>query len=937
MNTRMNIKSRRQGSVAPAAEILLEEMTIPNRDPVGGRIHKDFLSDDVEVIIPRAQDMRRQDSLELYRNGEPFGAKYRLADLGFDDNTVTAFSIPFKMADFPPLGADVTYTMDYRVFDPISNRGNLSLRPISLRFDRLAPGGDNLPGIFFTGEQLRGITEADMEGDLLKVKIDPYHDGEAEDKVELWVSNVDAEDERFYLTPAFDVADPVNILDVHFTREQLTAFGGSGKLYFGYRVTDWSGNVSSLSSTTEIPVYLDQPGLAAAVVPAAAKGLITYNDATPFIEVEIPTYTVGTPAAGDLITLTWEGDTFPYILQSADLDKDPLTIIRVPYATVAKRPLGQTTINYSLRRGSEPVVPSPDTIVNINLESPGGPDPDPDPETPVHELIRPAVLTCGSSPPNTILPEDFGKAASVKISRARVGDNQPIWKIGDSIQLTYDTISAPIVPTVITTANEGSDISIEVPFADVIEAVGTGTPKIFFVITRELDLPGGGTTPVTARSPDQEVVVSAGSELPGGTTPLQLGSFPEAVDYEDEHTGGVYRVIQFDVGRRDTMFRIPLAGVANIEIGRNPRLSYFFEGFNTGNDVKPPEKPWTPLPGTRLEASNVPLTQADLDQGYYEVPLLYRTLLQRICRNGAELNYSLINDLEIPVRAPVAYVYIALNDGGGQCLLSFAVDTQMTSSSFGAGVQTALREVSKTSRMNGPLQPLSIPGRDADTGIVPVEYLKNDLVVQITKADVMTPAHELRLLRDFEGYGRPYRLTTEELNDPEVVQFELNIEQKDFPREGADETFTLDYELFDTVTQTGVVANLPVSVRLDRRAPGGNALSALGFTPEQVRNGIRDTDLVNDRLAVNVHAYLYGEQGDKIELWLGSSADEGLGEYLGVSRVVDDPRATQVVYFTRAQLSNGLRYFGYRVQDQAGNYSVLSRLMDIEVDITPAR
>lgn len=629
----------------------LPSVTVPVADPATGIIKISELTNDIEVIVPKSENMRSSDSIVLTWNKVEVSTRLDLSSVDLTDPTLIEFTLLFLKAEFPVQGTDVLVPLTYYLFDSVSEDGQYAPIPTTVRFDQLAPGGAQLPPLYFTPDQQSGITVADIVNGVLPFWVDPYFGSETRDFVELWLGT--DENTGVYLAPTVEVTDPKGRTAVSISETDLNVTP-DGEKWFGYRVTDFAGNVSQLSELTMLPVYLNLPTLDAPIVPEYDDtSLITYTDAYPDVGVNIPTYDGA--AVGDTIYVMWGTTTLaPYTLTASDVGNTPiLTTILVPYATVLAVGNGASIpVSYFLRRADGQRVDSPATTVAVNLETPGGTDPDPKPETPENDNIRPPVLNCGTSPVNTILPGDFGKDAVVTIYRARVKDNNPIWKVGDIIQFYYGTIGDPPIDAVpVTTLNEPANITITIPFKNVIEAVGVGDIPIYFTVTRQLDPQNA----VTVESPKANVKVTSAGELPGDGT-LAPGVFPEV----KVGTNIIIRSVTWD----GTTFRIPLAGVSNIELTKSPKLSYNFVGLASGDSAVPIG---APIEATRQQVSDVPITQAMITTGYFEL-LLPWSLLYQICRNGATLDYSLSN-VSGTIQAPTRFVRMALNTGGGTCEL----------------------------------------------------------------------------------------------------------------------------------------------------------------------------------------------------------------------------------------------------------------------------
>ncbi|BBH44393.1 hypothetical protein [Pseudomonas sp. KU43P] len=668
---------------------MLDSLVVPDRDPIRGIIPIEKLAADLLVEVPKGAEFRNSLSIQLFINndfGDPdnhIGEPVNLESYDLSDPTLIKFDLYYKTTEFPGQGMNTTVSLNYYLFDTDSEHGEAAGVPVMVRFDRQFAGGDELPPIAFTDDQLSGITASDLDDDgKLNVIIDPYHLGEESDVVELWLG--DSAASGSYLAPTYTVTDPKMQLPVSFTREQLDAVGDAQAMYFGYRVTDFAGNESPLSNVTAIDVFINLPSLEAPVVPEAADGLVTYNDAIPSVAVEIPRYDGA--ALNDRIVVVWGGLPIDhYELTQADIDRDPdlpVAFIEVPYATVATAGDGAAIpVLYQMTRGVNPMQESPPVDVPVNLRTPGGPDPDPNPELPEHGNIRLPSILCGASPVNTIEPTDFGKDAVATAYRQGT-DNSPIWLVGDVIQMHWGTISNPEIASItVIDSNEGANIPIPIPFTDVIEAIGVGSVETWFTLTRQLPVEGGGSVPVTVRSPIQKVQVTSSNALPGDGNQLAAGDFWEK---------SARNIINAEVGGRGTSVRIPLTDVSNIGLALNPTISYNFVGVESGDQSGPPTPPGAEIEQSRITATDVPLEQSHIDDGFFEVALPY-AITYYICRNGAKLNYSLANDFGRNSNHVEAFVRFAMNAAGGLCKVpTFAKASGVMASMTGAPPKHAL-------------------------------------------------------------------------------------------------------------------------------------------------------------------------------------------------------------------------------------------------------
>lgn len=642
----------------------LGQLVVPVANNPKGIIKVVDLERDVIVEVPKSNDMKETDSIQLYWDGKPYGQPLDLkGQLG--DPNVVKFDLAISMADFPPKGSTVDAVLDYRVYDTDSEDGQLSGLVVTVRFDQRPPGGAaGLPPLNIDDELIKsGVTPGNLMDDpddaskkILFMLVTSYFDEQLDDVIELWLGTSQDESSGTYLPLKFTVTSPNMPVAVWIREEDLRAVG-DGTRYFAYRGTDWAGNVSNRSDVLPLRLFLTLPAVLAPLVPENDDGLITYNDANDpperAVGVDIPAYPGA--AAGDVLTVKWGTQTLPpYTLTASDITGDPLTTIQVPYEDVAAEGDGIKNVSYTMQRPGVPLVQSPNTPVEVNLTTPGGPAPDPDPTTPEHENIKAPSVQCGTSPVNTIQPDDYGKDAIATLFY-KGEDGNVIWEVGDAIQLYWATSNPNLIPTItVTSTNVGTDIPITVPFA-AIGASGTGARPVYFTLTRHLTSSAGTLVPVTVRSKTQSVDVISSTEFPGNGKPLAQGIFPEA---------NARNIITRAAGIDGTTFQINLLGVSNIDLALNPVISYTFVGVASGDETDPNAPP---IPGTEVSAIDVRVTQAMVDAGFLEVPLPY-SLTYKICRNGAILDYSIAND-KGRTAAIQKFVRFAMNQGGGGCSL----------------------------------------------------------------------------------------------------------------------------------------------------------------------------------------------------------------------------------------------------------------------------
>lgn len=427
--------------------------------PSDGRIKITDLDLPIRVIIPMPAKPVAGNIAQLYVNGyEPENAVGPMVEPPIED---TEFTIDLPVSDFP---ADVypyvEWQVDYRYYDPVSGDPNFSYKPIQLIFDRTAPGGiPPKPGpIAFTPDQLSGITKEDIDTVKggLPVYLSAWNDEDLDDQVELWLGTGPTAASGNYLTTKPRPIESLGVgLEVLFPTTDLESFN-TNPVYFGYRVTDWAGNISELSETTPIQLYLKNmplnllPPLIPDAEPynpedgsgtPAGTGMLVWSEAYPRTTVQIPTYT--NVSVGDRIYILWNGqDVLPVTVTQGDIDGEAtngyLLQIEVPFNYIFDgSPGANIGIAYRVHPASNsPFVTSPTQYINVNLETPGRPDPDP--ESPEHENLKPLSVLSDfpGSVVNFISAAAYASSAKLTVARAGV-DNSVIWKIGDKLDIFW--------------------------------------------------------------------------------------------------------------------------------------------------------------------------------------------------------------------------------------------------------------------------------------------------------------------------------------------------------------------------------------------------------------------------------------------------------------------------------------------------------------------
>ena len=150
------------------ADRTLAKLEVPGIHP-DGSIPLEMLSDSLKVEIPAGSDLAVGQQIQLYLNGtgqaHQHGEPHEILQTELDDPG-HRFELSVDKRAFPvEPGKTVNMVVEYGTYDPDSGTTQFSGKPVTVIFDREAPGGGSLPLLNFTYEQVKGINEDDMTGD----------------------------------------------------------------------------------------------------------------------------------------------------------------------------------------------------------------------------------------------------------------------------------------------------------------------------------------------------------------------------------------------------------------------------------------------------------------------------------------------------------------------------------------------------------------------------------------------------------------------------------------------------------------------------------------------------------------------------------------------------------------------------------------------------
>lgn len=541
----------------------------------------------------------------FYRDGVPVHTQ------GVNDPEPSQFPMGFDISGID-LGAGGVHELHYSVQ---TQGGKDDSHSTWLDLDNIAPNlGLRHVAIGFPQEILDdGVTEGYLKanGDQVIANITPWPDISLEDEVWFYLQSsvrpeagTHAEVDRRIISTA-DLNAPT--IDLTFPGDAFRALG-QVNCYAYYFLKDRAGNEGPNSFNSSIfPIHIAPPlQLLAPQVPLYDQhGLIDEQTARTPVEVIIPA--MAGIEAGDELIIHWDTQDLPTQL-IADPAANPLLTLEVAYSTVQAAGNGTLPINYHLWRSGSPLGPSLDKQVEVDISLPGGPDPDP--ETPGHENLELPVALGDSGVPNVISPADQELPAEV-IVEWFAADGAEVFVLDDRVEALWASIA-------LTHTVDASDVAAKQPLrlpisSAQIKQAGQGSKALSYSVTR--DLPAHPGYANTAYSDEQTILVSDGTELPGGGNSLEPGDFPEK---------NQYNTINNDAAIDGTPYEIKLDYV-NAAVG--DVIVFKFRGhMGAGND--PALEPARPIEGSYVEDSHV-VTQDDLDHGSYAFTVATQYLNRR--------------------------------------------------------------------------------------------------------------------------------------------------------------------------------------------------------------------------------------------------------------------------------------------------------------------
>lgn len=524
------------------------------------------------------------------------------------------------------MAAEGLHHLDYAIYTGWGENEQRAHYPLALVVDRTPPGEGGLGALNFTSVPDDVLLEEHLSNDQLIASVPSWLGEESGDVVTGWIAPGSRPAPGDWIELAHvthTVTRKGEAVSLAYDKADLTALD-DGEQSFSYKVRDALGNPSSaLANAKLLRVLLTtQPrDIKPPVIPAFDDhGLITWDDARPGVQVEIPLYTNVHPK--DQIVVHWGGQTLlPTPWVGLPPDQDPLITVVVPVSTVLAAGNGQVDVRYDVQRGPLTLGHSQPTPVLVNLDTPGG-IVDPQPETPEHDNLQAAVVHSADGDINHIPAQAYKRDGTITIAHLGV-NGDPVWQAGDDISIRWGDLL--LTTQTLDGTQTSADLVVPLSSAEVIQKGPKGVVEVQYSIARKLDSHMPPNTGV-ALSPLTEVLVVSSDDIPGGGQPLPVPVFTEA---------NANNVINQAAGIDGTPVRITLP-IDNLEPDAGHTLSLRFSGVFSFSDKNAPE-----IPGTQVENNHV-LTQADVDNGYFDFHISAATL-RTICEYGAVASYTATN------------------------------------------------------------------------------------------------------------------------------------------------------------------------------------------------------------------------------------------------------------------------------------------------------
>jgi hypothetical protein len=455
--------------------------------------------------------------------------------------------------------------------------------------DRTQPGRPILAPIQFPVEVQNGLTAAELAdlGDKLEVIVPGYTGMAKHDLIKTYWGEVEG--------PTAVVGEDdmgLNKVIFDFTKDFLLSIP-AGTHSVKYRVTDRAGNVSDDSLKVDILLLLEEipDNYPAPVLDPAIGTLIDYAEAKIGVRVDIPRYLGAT--AYDQIILFW-GATQPMLaveLPPGNENDDIVLSLRVPYETIAKMPVGTTTITYRVMRNNQLNGSSLPTLVDVHVALPI-------PENAAAPIVQ------GTSRENENVDDNFIDEDDYELNSNAIVKWNSAFQVSDNIHLYWgDQQQDDWYQIRSTDVANAKDLVIPIQNS-IMKAQGTGAEiPVRYSVTRS-----GNPNPTI--SAIQKVTVRSKEDLPGG-----VGGIDGPV-FKLTPSGFISQSVAAD--------GTDGAVAPYVNIGLGQKLLFIFKGFDRDNN---------PIEAAQYTASRI-LDDQDIVNGYeFHVPY---NVLRTICRGFCE-------------------------------------------------------------------------------------------------------------------------------------------------------------------------------------------------------------------------------------------------------------------------------------------------------------
>lgn len=549
--------------------------------------------DDMGLLPVSALDTPITVNLKVWEGAEA-GYKYQLlwdGDAFGPEKIIQATELPGDplTLEIPVvLQREGPHSLAFRTYSPNTTVEDFSdVFPVLI--DRTAPGKPQLAAIQFPVEVQNGLTAAELArlGNQLDVEVAGYTGMAKNDVIETYWG--DAAGPTATVTQN-DMG--LNKVLFNFPKAFLETIP-AGTHDVKYTVTDRAGNTSEYSIASRILLLLEELPInyPAPIIDPAVGGLIDYVEARPGVRVDIPHYPGA--AAFDQITLYWGEDLpmFPVQLPPGDENEDIVISFRVPFETIAVKPVGNIAATYQITRQNQPTGSSLATDIEVFLTLPIA-----------EPALAPTIQGTSVSNPNktdNFIDEDdyeLNCRAIVEWSdQFRLNDDLNLYW-GDQQRLQWHQISEDDM-----TAQK----ELLIPVGNsIMKAQGTGAEiPVRYTVVR-----AGNPNPTP--SPIQKVTVRSTEELPGGADGI------DGPEFELTPTGYISLIVAPD-GTKGLV-------KPYVNISKNQTLLFTFKGYDLASN---------PIDAATFTATRE-LDEQDVLDGYsFKVPF---NILRTICHGHCE-------------------------------------------------------------------------------------------------------------------------------------------------------------------------------------------------------------------------------------------------------------------------------------------------------------